>query len=56
MGFTGFNRVVTGQIFKLFLLRSAYTRVELEQMVAQASFSSVQIVEEEIGLEISLTK
>ena len=56
MGFTGFNRVVNRQIFKLFLLRSAYTRVELEQMVAQASFSSVQIVEEEIGLEISLTK
>ena len=56
MGFTGFNRVVTRQIFKLFLLRSAYTRVELEQMVAQASFSSVQIVDEETGLEISLTK
>jgi ubiquinone/menaquinone biosynthesis C-methylase UbiE len=56
MGFTGFNRVVNRQIFKLFLLRSAYTRVELERMVAQASFSSVQIVEEEIGLEISLTK
>jgi len=56
MGFTGFNRMLNRQIFKLFLLKSAYTKAELEEMLAQAQFSSVRIEEEEIGLEILLTK
>jgi hypothetical protein len=37
-------------------LKSAYTKAEFVQMLAQATFSSVKIQEEEIGLEISMTK
>jgi hypothetical protein len=42
--------------FKGMLLKSAYTREEFEQMLAQAKFSGVSIDESEMGLEISMTK
>ncbi len=56
MGLTWFNRILTKMAFKGMLLKSAYTREEFEQMLAQAKFSSVSIDEAEIGLEISMTK
>ncbi len=38
------------------LVRSAYTRGEFEQMLAQAGFSKVNLVEEGIGFEITMLK
>ena len=38
------------------LLKSAYTRAQFQQMLAQAKFRSVDIQEVGIGFEISMTK
>jgi ubiquinone/menaquinone biosynthesis C-methylase UbiE len=56
MGLTGMNRIVTKLVFRTFLLRSAYTREQFEAMLAQTEFSRVEIAENGIGLEISLTR
>jgi hypothetical protein len=47
---------VTKLVFRTFLLRTAYTKQQFEQMLAQAKFQSVNILEEGIGFEISMTK
>jgi ubiquinone/menaquinone biosynthesis C-methylase UbiE len=56
MGLTWFNRILTKMAFKGMLLKSAYTREEFEQMLAQAKFSRTSIDESEMGLEISMMK
>jgi ubiquinone/menaquinone biosynthesis C-methylase UbiE len=56
MGLTAANRFLTKLTFRFFLLHTAYTRPQFECMLAQASFSSVNIREEGIGFEISMTK
>ena len=38
------------------LIKSAYTREEFEQMIWEASFSNVEIEENYMGFEITLTK
>jgi ubiquinone/menaquinone biosynthesis C-methylase UbiE len=50
------NSALTKLIFRSFLLRSAYTREEFEQMIWEASFSDVAIEESYMGLEITLTR
>jgi ubiquinone/menaquinone biosynthesis C-methylase UbiE len=50
------NRVFTKLTFRFFLIRTAYTRTQFEQMLAQANFSSVNMREAGIGFEISMTK
>jgi ubiquinone/menaquinone biosynthesis C-methylase UbiE len=56
MGLSWFNRIMTKLAFKTMLIKSAYTREEFEQMIWEASFSDVQIEENYMGLEITLTK
>jgi len=50
------NRVLTKQIFRHFLLRTAYTREQFRAMLDQAKFARVDIQEVDIGFEIWLTK
>jgi ubiquinone/menaquinone biosynthesis C-methylase UbiE len=56
MGLSWFNGIMTRLVFKTMLIKSAYTKAEFEQMLTQAKFSNVDIVEENIGFEISMTK
>ncbi|HEY1159363.1 MAG TPA: class I SAM-dependent methyltransferase [Terracidiphilus sp.] len=56
MGLSWFNRVLTKLAFRTMLIRSAYTKEEFQQMLAQASFRSVEIDENDMGLEIWMTK
>jgi ubiquinone/menaquinone biosynthesis C-methylase UbiE len=56
MRLTAVNRVFTKLTFRFFLIRTAYTRAQFEDMLAQAHFSSVNIREAGIGFEISMTK
>ena len=56
MGLGPVNKVLTKLAFRTMLLKSAYTRRQFEQMLAQANFRSVDIQEVDIGFEISMTK
>lgn len=56
MGLDTVNRLFTKLTFRFFLIRTACTRQQFEQMLAQANFSSVNIRESGIGFEISMTK
>lgn len=56
MGLSWFNRLMTKMAFNGMLLKSAYTRGEFEQMLAQTQFSSVNIEEGDMGLEITMIK
>lgn len=56
MGLSTMNRILTKLAFKTMLIKSAYTKREFEQMLAQARFSKVDIEESDMGLEISMTK
>jgi ubiquinone/menaquinone biosynthesis C-methylase UbiE len=56
MGLSGFNRILTKLAFRTMLLRSAYTRAQFLEMLRQAPFTSVEVTEAEIGLEVSITK
>ena len=56
MGLSWLNRMLTKMAFKGMLLKSAYTKEEFEQMLAQTKFSSVSIEEGDMGLEITMTK
>jgi hypothetical protein len=47
---------MTRWAFRTMLVKSAYTRPQFEQMLAQTEFSRVEISEADIGLEISMTK
>ncbi len=56
MGLNPLNKVLTKLAFRTMLLKSAYIRQQFQQMLAQASFRSVNINEADIGFEISMTK
>jgi ubiquinone/menaquinone biosynthesis C-methylase UbiE len=56
MGLTGFNRLMTRLAFRTTLVKSAYTRLQFEQMLARTNFAQVEISEAEIGLEIAMVK
>lgn len=49
------NAILTKLAFKTMLIKSAYTKEEFQQMIWEASFSDVQIEENYMGLEITLT-
>jgi len=53
---SGVNRLINKIVFRTVLLRSAYTRVQFEAMLAQAGFSHVEIAQSGIGFEISARK
>jgi ubiquinone/menaquinone biosynthesis C-methylase UbiE len=50
------NRFLTRLAFKTMLLKSAYTREEFRDMLAQTEFRSAEVIEADIGLDIRLTK
>jgi ubiquinone/menaquinone biosynthesis C-methylase UbiE len=56
MGLSTFNRIMTKLAFRTMLLKSAYTKGQFQQMLAQANFRSVGIQEVDIGFEILMTK
>jgi len=56
MGLTTMNRLLTKMAFRTMLIRSAYTRAEFEQMLAQTEFARVEIIEEGMGFEITMRK
>lgn len=56
MGLTTVNRILTKLAFRTMLLKSAYTKEEFEQMLAQAEFSLVEIHESALGFEISMRR
>lgn len=56
MGLSAVNRILTKVVFRTFLIRSAYSRAEFEQMLAQTAFSRVEISGDGLGFEITMTK
>jgi ubiquinone/menaquinone biosynthesis C-methylase UbiE len=56
MGLNPVNKVVTKLIFRFSLVKNAYTKEQFEHMLAQASFSSVDIQAQDMGFEIWMTK
>ena len=56
MGLSVFNRILTKLAFKTMLLKRAYTKQQFQQMLAETKFEKVEILENDIGLEISMTK
>lgn len=56
MGLSPVNRLLTKLTFRTFLIRTAYTRGEFEQMLAQTEFRRVEIEENGVGFEIWMTK
>ena len=56
MGLSTMKRILTKLAFKTMLIKSAYTKQEFQQMLAQAQFSKTCIEESGTGLEISMTK
>ncbi len=56
MKLTTVNRILIKLAFRCLLLRRAYTKQQLERMLAQTAFNRSQVVESGLGLEISITK
>jgi ubiquinone/menaquinone biosynthesis C-methylase UbiE len=56
MGLSAVDRVVTKLIFKLSLVKAAYTKQQFQQVLAQASFRAVDIQQDDMGFEILMTK
>jgi ubiquinone/menaquinone biosynthesis C-methylase UbiE len=56
MGLSAANKVLTKLTFHLMLRRSAYTKQHFQEMLAAVGFSRVAIREEDIGLEVLMTK
>jgi ubiquinone/menaquinone biosynthesis C-methylase UbiE len=56
MGLTAVNKVITKLVFRTLLLKTAYTKEQFQQMLAQAKFRSIDIREDGIGFEILMTK
>lgn len=56
MGLTRVNRFMTRLTFKALLLRTAYTREQFEHMLAQVGFAKIEIEQNGLGFEITMTK
>lgn len=56
MGLSRINTLMTKWTFKHILLKNAYTGAQIEQLVSQTSFASLDIREDMIGMEIWLEK
>ena len=53
---TGFNAFLTQWVFKTTLLKNAYTKAEIQNLVSQTKFSQAKIVEDALGMDIWLQK
>ncbi len=49
------NRIIVGLTFRFMLCKRAYTKNEVEEMVAKTGFRAMEIREDPIGLEVLLT-
>jgi ubiquinone/menaquinone biosynthesis C-methylase UbiE len=56
MGLSAFNRLLTKFIFRTSLIKSAYTKMQFQNMLMQAGFTTFDIEYAAIGFEISVTK
>lgn len=56
MGLSFVNRVITRLTFRFMLLKNAYAKEHIEQMLAQTAFRETEIVTSGIGFEIQMTK
>ena len=56
MGLSRVNTALTKLTFRFILLRSAYSRAALEQLVAASRFGTGEILEQNVGFELRLTK
>jgi ubiquinone/menaquinone biosynthesis C-methylase UbiE len=56
MGLSGMNRIFTRLALQTTLLKRAYTREQFQQMLAETAFTQVDILESNIGFEITMTK
>ncbi len=56
LGLSAVNKVVTKLVFHLKLRKTAYTREQFQQMLAQTKLRGFDIQEVDISLEISMTK
>ena len=56
MGLSTLNRILTKQIFRHFLLRTAYTKQQLRTMLDRAELTDAEIRQAGIGFEIWFTK
>ena len=56
MGLNAVNAWITKVIFRCMLLRRAYTKEEMERLLAQCDFGAAQVEETPIGLEIRARK
>lgn len=56
MGLTWMNRLLTRMAFKGMLIKSAYTREEIDEMLWETSFSKTDVAENEMGFEITMIK
>jgi ubiquinone/menaquinone biosynthesis C-methylase UbiE len=56
MELSSLNRILTKLIFKKVLLKRAYTKEHFQQMLAQNAFSSVELVDSGVALEVTMTK
>ncbi len=53
---TGFNAFFTKWVFKTTLLKNAYTKAEMQKLVAQTEFTRSRIDEDALGMDIWLEK
>jgi ubiquinone/menaquinone biosynthesis C-methylase UbiE len=56
MGLGFFARIFTKLTFRFSLLRRAYTRIEMQQLLSQTMFRKAEIQDTPVGFEISLEK
>jgi len=56
MHLDAWNRWITKLTFRFLLLRTAYSRPQFDHMLAQSGFRGIDVKEEGIGFEITLTK
>ena len=56
MQLSAMNSLLTRWTFRFVLLKRAYTRVALEQMVAESRFGTCEIVADGVGFELRLAK
>ncbi|HEY1902112.1 MAG TPA: methyltransferase domain-containing protein [Terracidiphilus sp.] len=56
MGLSTLNRILTKLAFETMLIKRAYTKDEFQQMIWETSFTRADIDENEMGLEIWMTK
>jgi ubiquinone/menaquinone biosynthesis C-methylase UbiE len=53
---SGLNAWLTRMVFKTTLLKTAYTKPQIESMVSQTSFTNLRIDEDALGMDIWLEK